>query len=317
MSELSDVSGDVPAESGPPAAQEGPSAGTLLRQAREAAGLPLEVVAASLKVPLQKLQALEADRWDLLPDAVFARALAASICRSLKIDPATVLARLPQTAPRLSSGDQGINEPFRASQDGPGLPAWASLSRPVVLTALALVVGALVLVLLPTLPPTGGAPESLAPVPAAPVLPSSAPAAEGETGPRVVSEPVVSGVPVAASPASAGVSVPAVPAAVAVPMAVPATTAVAAASVPAGPAAASGGVLSFSASADAWIKVTDARGAVALSKLLKPGETAVASGALPLSVVVGRADAVRVQLRGEALDLAPQTRENVARFEVK
>jgi cytoskeleton protein RodZ len=76
-------------------------------------------------------------------------------------------------------------------------------------------------------------------------------------------------------------------------------------------------VLSFSASADAWVKVTDGRGAVVLNKLLKPGDTAVASGALPLSVVVGRADAVRVQVRGEALDLAPQTRENVARFEVK
>jgi cytoskeleton protein RodZ len=313
MSEPSEVSSGAPAESGPATVQDGPSAGAMLRQAREAAGLPLEAVAAALKVPPQKLQALEADRWDLLPDAVFARALAASICRSLKIDPTTVLARLPQTAPRLSSGDQGINEPFRAPRDVPGLPAWASLSRPVVLTALALVVGALVLVLLPTLPTTGSAPESLASVPPSSVLPPpGAPVAEGEARSLVVSEPVVSGVPFAASPASASASAPAQPAATAVPMATPAVAA-----APAGPVSASGSVLSFSTSADAWIKVTDVRGAVVLNKLLKPGDTAVTSGALPLSVVVGRADAVRVLVRGEVLDLAPQTRENVARFEVK
>ena len=47
------------------------SAGSLLRQAREAAGLSIATLAVLLKVPVKKLEALEADHFDLLPDAVF------------------------------------------------------------------------------------------------------------------------------------------------------------------------------------------------------------------------------------------------------
>ncbi len=71
------------------------SAGTMLREAREAHGLHIEMVAAALKVPAQKLLALEADDIAALPDPVFARALASSVCRALRVDPAPVLAKLP------------------------------------------------------------------------------------------------------------------------------------------------------------------------------------------------------------------------------
>ena len=50
------------------------TAGTLLREAREAAGLHVATLAANLKVPVRKLEALEEDRFDQLGDAVFIRA---------------------------------------------------------------------------------------------------------------------------------------------------------------------------------------------------------------------------------------------------
>ena len=59
------------------------SAGTMLREAREAVGLHVGALAVSLKVPVKKLEALEADDLEQLPDAVFARALAATVCRTL------------------------------------------------------------------------------------------------------------------------------------------------------------------------------------------------------------------------------------------
>ena len=68
------------------ATHDGVSAGTLLREAREAAGLHVSTLAANLKVPVRKLEALEEDRYDLLPDAVFVRALASSVCRTLKVE---------------------------------------------------------------------------------------------------------------------------------------------------------------------------------------------------------------------------------------
>ncbi|WP_457306933.1 helix-turn-helix domain-containing protein, partial [Polaromonas sp. P5_E6] len=39
-----------------------PTAGTLLREAREAAGIHIAALAVSLKVPVKKLEALELDR---------------------------------------------------------------------------------------------------------------------------------------------------------------------------------------------------------------------------------------------------------------
>ena len=53
-----------------------PTAGTLLRAAREKQGLHIAALAAAIKVSPRKLDALENDRWHELPDATFVRALA-------------------------------------------------------------------------------------------------------------------------------------------------------------------------------------------------------------------------------------------------
>ena len=77
------------------------------------------------------------------------------------------------------------------------------------------------------------------------------------------------------------------------------------------------GTVEFKAKGDSWIQVTDARGGVQLRKLLAAGESAGASGPLPLVVTVGSVSATEVQVRGKPFDLAPVSRDNVARFEVK
>ena len=289
---------------------EGVSPGTMLRQAREAAGLQVEALAVALKVPPRKLEALEADRFDQLPDAVFVRALAASVCRNLRVDPAPILERLPATArPRLASAEGGINAPFRSPRDGAG-PSWIEhFSRPALLAVFALLLGALVLILLPSHRDDVAAAFEPAPAPVEDaVLP---PAAE----PATVN---------AASPASSATTAlsPSAAAALAEPGATsaPASRAASAAltEVPAASgAAASEGIVVFKVKAASWIQVTDAKGAVPLRKLLAAGESAAASGALPLTVTVGSVDATEVQVRGKRFDMASVARDNVARFEVK
>jgi cytoskeleton protein RodZ len=94
----------------------------------------------------------------------------------------------------------------------------------------------------------------------------------------------------------------------------------ASASVPAAatPASSGGDMLVFVASADSWITVTDATGKALLRRIVTPGETVGLSGTLPLSVVVGRAAGVTVQVKGKPFDLTPLARSGgVARFEVK
>ena len=137
-----------PPQQPPPLEQAGPSAGVLLRQAREAAGLDIAALAASLKVTIPKLQALEEDDYASLPDAVFARALASSICRTLKIDPAPVLERLPHgVMPRLLPEKPALNTTFR--QPGERRMALPAVPRGAALAVLALLFGAAAVYFLP------------------------------------------------------------------------------------------------------------------------------------------------------------------------
>ena len=114
------------------------TAGGLLSEARQAQGMHIAALAASIKVSQRKLESLEADRFDELPDATFTRALAQAVCRSLKMDPAPVLALLPApVSHRLEHVSQGINQPFREraarGESGEGVSrvppgTWAALA---------------------------------------------------------------------------------------------------------------------------------------------------------------------------------------------
>ena len=103
---------DVQADSHPVAIQ---TAGALLRHYRETQDVQIDILASSLKVPVSKLESLENDRLDELPDAMFARALALAVCRILKVDAAPVLALLPgQDVSRLAPKDErGIDFPLQ------------------------------------------------------------------------------------------------------------------------------------------------------------------------------------------------------------
>jgi len=66
-----------------------------------------------------------------------------------------------------------------------------------------------------------------------------------------------------------------------------------------------------------WVEVVDAKGVVGVRKTLAAGESAGATGALPMQVTIGRVDVTEVQVRGKPFDLRPVSKDNVARFEVK
>jgi len=322
-------------------AQDGVTAGMLLRRAREAAGLHVAALAVSLKVPVRKLEALEDNRFDELPDAVFVRALASSVCRTLKIDAQPILERLPQTiAPRLVREGEGINAPFRAPSDGapPGLTE--QLTKPVFLAVSALLLGALVVFLLPSTPKsaqvavTGAAPAEPPPPPlvlpgpdAAPTVAaassSALPSQSAASQPAAAAKPVAltTTVSSAAMPAAAVASLPARPpsapvtsAAVAPPRA---QTPASAASATVQPVSSTSGIVVLRAKGPSWVEVVDAKGVVGVRKTLAAGESAGATGALPLRVTIGRVDVTEVQVRGKPFDLRAVSKDNVARFEVK
>ena len=280
----------------PPA---GPSAGAMLRAAREAAGLHISALAVSLKVPVKKLEALEADDLEQLPDAVFARALAATVCRMLKIDPEPILRQLPQLQ-TASMPEGGLGEPVRLdSHRGLRLSGSFNLPKPVLMISAALLVGAFVVLLLPALRDSAGMPAAV----------------EGEVT-MVLPTPLPLLAPATAPEAAATDTVPAVtltdPASAAASAAAPVVAAVVPAA-PADPAA----IVVFSARESAWVQVLGADGVVHLRKTLDAGEAVRINGALPLSVVVGRANAIDVLVRGKPFELTPVAKDNVARFQIK
>lgn len=275
-----------------------------LRQSREAAGLHIAAMAAALKVPVKKLEALEAGRYEELPDMTFARALASSACRQLKIDPAPVLEQIPSgRTPMLGDSSHAINAPFRSPR-GSSLSLQPSewLRRPAVLVAGALLIAAAGLMYMPDWWPmvdaVSGSVTRLSDTAGAP-----APENKTSTTEMVPLPPVV-------VPATTDA-----PATLAPPPSVVAPSADA--PVNAAAADAGAGLLSIKASGDSWVEVVDGRGASQVQRMLKTGDVLNFSTTPPYSVVLGRADAVEVTVRGQAFDVMPYARNSVARFQVK
>lgn len=312
------------------------TAGALLRQARERAGMHIGALAVSMRVPLKKLELLESDRYDQLPDPAFVRALASSVCRALKIDAEPILARLPQTdAPRLTPDGAGMNVPFQRPSDLIGAAWWSQLPKPVIALVLLLLVGMLTLLFMPeveqgdvqatvTAPATQAAaevalPPVVPPAPATPatVLAKAAPAmpVAAPPAPPAPAAPISPAANVVTSP-KAAVPTPPAPQVQTAPATKPADVAVRAPGAAPAPSAA-GGVLVFKTRGTSWVEVTDAQGGVLLRRNLESGETVGVSGNPPLAVVIGRADATEVWLRGKPFPLQGVSSENVARFEVK
>jgi len=304
------------------------TAGALLRDAREAAGLHIAALAVALKVPVAKLEALEADNFSALPDMVFVRALASSVCRTLKIDPQAVLALLPQgEGPRLSAGDVGLNAPVKGfAGRSSAAPFKGAGSRSFVWAVGLLLIGAALMMFLPR-----GLDADLSALLKQPETTTKIPMPTGNVAQEIsvavgAEERVPSAAPApapaaaAAAAAGVGVELPAgesiKPAGIAShPIVLPSVEASAPSSAPA--ADAPSGVLAFKARSESWIQVRDAAGALVLQRNLAPNELVSVSGVLPLAVVIGRADATEVFVRGKPYDIGPVSRENVARFEVK
>lgn len=287
------------------------SAGDMLREAREAHGLHIEVVAAALKVPAQKLQALEDDDIDSLPDPAFARALAASVARALKIDPVKVLAKMPGS-PRaaLADADRTISSSFRSGAPRSGRGSNLLPSRALLAVVALLLIGAAALFWLPqsALDQVSSAFARITSRNAAETPAETESAPVSASAPGTVVEPAM---PAAVQPATTATTAP---------IGSPGAQAGAVGSGTATTAAVAAGsdILVFVARADSWVTVTEGDGKQLLRRTVQTGETVSVTGGLPLTVVVGRASGIDVKVRGKAFDLGPVTKGGgVARFEVK
>jgi cytoskeleton protein RodZ len=299
------------------AASEARSAGAMLRAARERQGLHIAALAAAIKVPQAKLEALEAGRYGELTDATFVRALAQSVCRVLKIDAKPVLDLMPSA--RTTALDRV--EPVRRTpfHDKPGReePSEPRLwHQPVFWIVAVLLVAAAAFVLWPQR--TEGLTAWLAKLPGfgsgAATKPVAPRPAETQRPAPVVQAPVAP--PAAPASAPDAVVAPA-PAPTSPTPVVTETVHSAPAPAVAAPPDTPAGIAVVRATEPSWIEAHDARGNVLMSRTLQPGESVGLDGALPLRLVIGNAIATEVTMRGKRVTLGQPNRDNVVKVELK
>lgn len=271
---------------------EAPGPGTLLRRIREARGMTLEDVGASLKMSPRQVEAVEMEDYSRLSGATFIRGFIRNYAKLLKIDPAEPLAALeartalPVEELSVPSGS-GIRMPSAYDREG------NKGSRVALLAVVVLLVVALVLYF------------DVIDVEGLLGLGKDAPSASNGSAVPVVMQPEVVQPSIEPSltqpPDEAAVQGAATDSSVATPVEV----------VPLKPGEHR---LSFFFDGDSWVEVKDASGRTLISQLNPKGSVRTLVGSSPFQLAVGNAANVRLEYDEQQIDLRPHTRVEVARL---
>jgi cytoskeleton protein RodZ len=302
----------------PAVAGAGISAGTRLRQAREARGESVSEVSALLRLAPRQIEALERDDYAALPGPAFALGFLRNYARHLKLDFEPLQA---EAQSRLGTQQVNLAPVSNAQGELPqGQPRRLRTLPLAVLTA------GLVLALalgwyfdgFRTEPPAPERADSesvvmlSAPLQTPEIIPEPAP----ETAVPAAAALAPSSA-LAAGTAAAAVAPPAPLPDVVTPVAAP--VAAAAAPVADLPAAAPApdGWLQFRFAGQAWIEIRDADRRILYSGINRAGSSRVVQGRRPFVLMINNADQVSLEHDGKAVDLTPHTTNGKARLTLK
>lgn len=255
--------------------------GATLREARERQGLSVSDVVNRLKFAPRQIQALEEDDYAQLPEAAFVRGLVRSYARLLQIDDKPLLEALPGAKEQKNVLDQ------RQTMEVP-FPNVYALRKSNILWLVAALVVAVALGLFALLH------DSREPRPIQPL------AEQQPTVPLTVPEAPASVV----EAASAAIA--------ATPVAEPELVETAPKPKPKPAPSAAPGMIRIIFDEDSWVEVKDKDDQVLLSVLGTAGSEQNVNGTPPFAVTVGHASGVRLYYKGSQVDMAPNTRAEVA-----
>lgn len=281
-----------------------PSVGLQLRRAREARGMTVEGVGAAIKLAARQVEAIESDDYARLTSATYARGFIRNYASLMGLDAQALLAQLDRHEVRarpqlVEQANVGVAMPSQSARRKWMLPLLA-LSVPA-LAAIALYVWF-------EFWPAGAQPAAVEPTPAV-VAPPAA-----EAAPEVpASEPVP---PVDPQTAAVQAEVPP-PNPSPDAAATAALPPVSAQQAPAATAVPGQRQLNFRFTADSWIEMRDAQGRVVLSELNRAGSTRSLTAVFPVSLVIGNAKSVSMDIDGAPYDLVPSTKVEVARLRLE
>lgn len=278
-----------------------PNVGAELQRAREARGLALSEVAHQLKFAPRQLEALEQDRFDLLPGGTFARGMVRNYAKLLKIDADPLVRRVAERYEALDAKDLAQ----RFSQAVP----FSDNARRSTFVYLGLSLGVLAL-------GAGvawqwyherhnGAPVARAQPPATVAEPSSPPPSEPAAVAAAPKPKAPEAMPKTAQAEVAPKGENGRPAVEKIASTKPPPLAKVAAGVHR---------LVIRCEEEAWIEVRDANERALVSSLNPAGAERVVQARGPLTLIIGNAQHVRVLHNDRPIDLAPYTKVETARF---
>ncbi len=301
--------------------------------AREARGLSADDVVRQLKLAPRQVQAIEAGDWAALPGGAFVKGALRGYGRLLGVD---VQPLLDSLGGQVRTSDlrpaSSLHEPMpRGGMLGFGSGgsghrvAWIVLAI-AGLTALALFFGrGGDLASVPSWLSRGQTPaQGPAPAPEPRQVPAAQPSGEAPPATGTTTETVPIAVPVPAAEPAGGAS----PAAGGTPPAASGTppaaggaapvsggaASAASGTPPAASAAPAAATLQLRFARDSWVEVRAADGTVLMSGVQKADTQSAVPVAGPVSLVIGNADHVSVELAGRAVDLKPHIKGSVARL---
>lgn len=275
--------------------------GEQLRTAREARGLQVGDLAQTLKLGPRQIEALESGDWQNLPGQTFIRGFVRNYARLVQLDPIPLMEQLDRVLEK-PADNLTVHELRPAAMPHAGNTGSRRDRQVVLIGAGFVALAALIYFLIPS--DLGALRESTqalldslsrkeAPAPAA-VAPVTEPVfPPGETPQQVMT-------PQALTPAEATVQTPA-----AKPEAASSTGGAVAANAP---------QMRFLFDKDSWVEVRDRDNKIVFSQKVLAGAEQTLSGQGPLSVTIGYAPGVRLFWHGQAVDLAPHSKGDVARL---
>lgn len=302
--------------------------GAQLRQAREAKGLSQQDVSNNLRFSVKQINALEHDAFDAFPDAMMARGFIRSYAKYLQIDAEPLLAEF-----RTNSGD-----------DAQKVIVVKSSMRPIALTTeswpwLKYILATIVVLLfllawmfyVEFMPEQTADTSSKSEVGLAQIQQASDSVADTSQSIAVPEAALPAAERVTAADATAAMQDITATQPPSLPVDAASTQAAAVTATPAQSAPQAGiaqpsvlqpGVatetntktINLSFTGQSWVSVTDKNGKLVYEKLSQNGAQESVTAIPPLTVVIGNANDTKVQYAGQAIDLSPNTKNNVARI---
>lgn len=312
------------------------SLGEVLRVSREKKGLTQQDVSGNLRYSVKQIEALERNEFDKLPDAMITRGFIRNYARLLEIDAEPLLASYKQNAASETDKLITVQSSIRPVSLTKESQPWFKYIMASILVLLFLLAWLFYIDYTPKqadsqVAKTPEVVEEATPAKVEPLPEVALPAAQRQADGGAAAANIINGTEataVAVLPAAANVKpadekqaeavaadlkpAPALPGTDTKPLAQPPAQSVKQV-VPSSVKPADKTV-NMTFTAQSWVSVTDKTGKVIFEKIAHGGDNETINAPLPLNVVIGNAAATKLSLGGQDIDLAKNTKSNVARI---